>query len=613
MFITTKEDVTLLDFNRMRQEHNPYTIDHFDVTSGDIYSSDQIFWLDKWKDHYLDYLPKKLTSSDGVEIHDDQMHNPHSGNSYWPNYRKSSEAVRRRYIRTAWECKDGIKRSNFIVIDHDKPFGHEDWIGRLPAPQLVVINPVSARCHLIYVLDGAYDVSFDLFKTLSTRMLDAIGAEKATPVSFRSPFFITGRRKTHEEFRKGMRQSDYHFVIHHECEPYSLFKLVEEFISLNRSTGNDDNALTDTVVSRESFNDPNTQVVTTSRTITPDIGIRPSGGHSDSVVLFEGRNDRLFDALRKIAYSIGSSITYQECLATSKEQNNILFSSHPHGVLPPSEVRSIAKSVFGFMQNEFVGTKKTALERHKHGVFAANTRWLYQKRIVGELLVDAAQKFDRSLRTVRRWKAKGTIQFIDKKWQMSPLGPNSNPNSNLNETLIDAAKRFCKSLRTLKRWKASGKVVLIDGLWQLASLRAHADFIKGRNDDQIDYHQSDLYSCDYDPNQWTVEDKASAALIRKLAETKTSRQVEFSPDTPERQPVTLHFNPLVTDERSASDELTFEEMIDGEYEQEASATAKTDENDEFAMLWKKIQQREAKMKRVFANRKELTKNRGNNL
>ena len=209
-------------------------MDHFEVTSGEIYSSDQDMFHEKWKKHYLDRLPKKLTSSDSVEIYDHQQFNLHSGNLYWPNYHKSSEAVRRRYIRTAWECKDGIKRSNFIVIDHDKPFGHEDWIGRLPAPQLAVINPVSAKCHLVYVLDRVYDVSSDLFKELSACMVEAIGAEKANPVSFRSPFFITGRRKIHEEFRKGMRESDYHFVIHHECEPYSLIKLAEEFISLKQ-------------------------------------------------------------------------------------------------------------------------------------------------------------------------------------------------------------------------------------------------------------------------------------------------------------------------------------------------------------------------------------------
>lgn len=181
---------------------------------------------------------------------------------------------------------------------------------------------------------------------------------------------------------------------------------------------------------------------------------------------------------------------------------------------------------------------------------------------------------------------------------MSPFGPNAD----LNETLVDAAKRLFKSPRTLKRWKASGKIVLIDGLWQLVSFRAHADSVKRRSDDRIDYHQSDLYSCDYDPDQWAVEDKASAASIRKLAETKTPRQVEFSPDTPGSQPVTLHFNPLVADEPSACDEMTFEEMINGEYEQEASVKAKTvptlndDENDEFTMLWKSIEQREARMK-----------------
>jgi hypothetical protein len=66
-----------------------------------------------------------------------------------------------------------------------------------------------------------------------------IGADKCNPVSFPSPFFnpiFQGRtRNGSEVFRKGKREADYHYVIHHEREqPYSLTDLIKECISLNQ-------------------------------------------------------------------------------------------------------------------------------------------------------------------------------------------------------------------------------------------------------------------------------------------------------------------------------------------------------------------------------------------
>jgi hypothetical protein len=63
----------MLDFNKMREDHSPYTIDDFILTTGESFSSDQDYWHAKWKQHYLDQFPKKMTASDEVMAFDHQV------------------------------------------------------------------------------------------------------------------------------------------------------------------------------------------------------------------------------------------------------------------------------------------------------------------------------------------------------------------------------------------------------------------------------------------------------------------------------------------------------------------------------------------------------------
>jgi hypothetical protein len=127
-----------------------------------------------------------------------------------------------------------MKLSCLIVLDYDKPFGHNDFIGKIPTPQLVVVNPVSARCHMIYILDQEYDVTDDLYAQVSEQMGVMIGAEKVNPFSFRSPFFITGTRLRHEAFRKGIREADYHYVIHQSAWSFNLIEAVWSVVAFKR-------------------------------------------------------------------------------------------------------------------------------------------------------------------------------------------------------------------------------------------------------------------------------------------------------------------------------------------------------------------------------------------
>jgi hypothetical protein len=80
----------MLNFQTMRENHSPYTIDDFVIATGEIYSSDQDLLHSKWKQHYLDQFPRKMTSSDEVMAFDQPSLNRHTGKEFFPNYKKSS-------------------------------------------------------------------------------------------------------------------------------------------------------------------------------------------------------------------------------------------------------------------------------------------------------------------------------------------------------------------------------------------------------------------------------------------------------------------------------------------------------------------------------------------
>ncbi len=444
---------------------------------GEIYSSDQDCFHYKWFDHYLEMLHcSKMDASDNVEVCGNKR-TRRNGVEYWPERLPNPQALRRRYVRTAREFRDGLRRSQFIVIDLDKPFGHEDWIGKLPQPHFVVINPVSAKCHLLYVLDTMYVTSGDMFRKVSAHMASIIGADKANPVSFRSPFFIKGRRERHESFRKGFRESDYHYVIHHEHGAYSIRELSDCFPSI-QFKGHER---------------------TQQDVLYPDIGILQKKAHSAGCAGAH-RNERLFQEVSDFAYSNGPSVTIEELISFAHDRNV--------GGLNQSEVNSIAKSVFNFMQTRFTGTKKTKENLSQRGTFAVGCRWEYHNRLLGETLVEAATRFGVHYNTTMLWKRVGKIKLVNRKWQL--IG---------DETLRDAAKRFGKSYATVKRWRAAGKIPCFNGQWRLENEVVIEPY---------DYQSVDRYSCDYDPDM--REQQLSQNALHVIPAGIRSQEAEEAPE-----------------------------------------------------------------------------------
>jgi hypothetical protein len=78
----------------MRDEHNPYTIDHFEVSTGEVYSSDQDMLHREWKGYYLDLFPQYLIASDDVVIGDKKKITS-TGREYTPYPYKSTSCEKK--------------------------------------------------------------------------------------------------------------------------------------------------------------------------------------------------------------------------------------------------------------------------------------------------------------------------------------------------------------------------------------------------------------------------------------------------------------------------------------------------------------------------------------
>lgn len=122
----------------------------------------------------------------------------------------------------------------------------------------------------------------------------------------------------------------------------------------------------------------------------------------------------------------------------------------------------------------------------------------------------------------------------------------------------------------------------------------HADFIKHgpqANDDQIDYHSADHYSCDYNPDQWMAREGFSPS--QSLVSEEIATPEELGRDTPESQPMTACVDPA---HMETSDDFDIDRAFaDPDYEFEptnqpddialgSARSVRDDDQDEFMML-----------------------------
>lgn len=194
------------------------------------------------------------------------------------------------------------KVTTFIVIDLDYDgsiFAYHD--NGIPRPQFVIKNPKNGHCQYLYRLKdpvtffkSSRNAPIRLLNAVTDALNDVLGGDKA----FTGYLAKNALNSAHEVYYTG-------------AEPYTLHQLAE-YLDLPT--------------------------------------LKPTQAHNDE---FHGRNDAIFNTVRKMAISIAYTGTYtqiyDQCLEWCEEYNT-RYSPQ----LPYNELKSISKSIAGYYtSNDF--------------------------------------------------------------------------------------------------------------------------------------------------------------------------------------------------------------------------------------------------------------------
>ena len=205
------------------------------------------------------------------------------------------------------------KVTTFIVIDLDYDgsiFAYHD--AGIPRPQFVLKNPKNGHCQYLYRLKdpvsffkNSHQAPIDLLNAIEYALNDVLGGDKA----FTGYLAKNALNSAHEVYYTG-------------AEPYTLHQLAE-YLDL-----------------------PNN---------------KPTQARNDE---FYGRNDAIFNIVRKMAISIAYTGTYtqiyEQCLQWCEEQNT-KYSPQ----LPYNELKSISKSIAGYYTKDEFRRDFSQLQAHR--------------------------------------------------------------------------------------------------------------------------------------------------------------------------------------------------------------------------------------------------------
>lgn len=236
---------------------------------------------------------------------------PHKHNTDFR--RKSPQQV----TKNAYIGYNTPKVTTFIVIDLDYDgsiFAYHD--NNVPRPQFVLKNPENGHCQYLYRLKDPVSF-FKNSRNAPIRLLNAV--ETALNIALGGDRAFTGY------LAKNALNSN-HEVYYTGAEPYTLGSLASylDLTDLNNWTGHQEQANDDCY----------------------------------------GRNDAIFNAVRKIALSTAYTGTYtqiyEQCLRWCEEQN-----AKYNPPLPYNELKSISKSIAGYYTSEDFRRDFSSLQAHR--------------------------------------------------------------------------------------------------------------------------------------------------------------------------------------------------------------------------------------------------------
>ena len=365
------------------------------VCTGHIITSDHDTFR-RIKEYFCTFLPYYVFSHDTCAI--SLQHQTIGKNEIQIFKKERKSAVNFRFLRIFSEDANWVK---LMVIDIDLPMYHEAWIDAdIPRPNLVVVNPVTAHRQYYYFLEQTNSLSErDRYWNIRRKLLEKLATvdcevkvDFGKMYNYRSPLFKKGKRKGWL-VKRGVVQTDFHYVILHHVEPYSLSDL-----ALNDLNG----LRTDHKVAYEHTHNYNNRH---SLTHAPD-----------SKSTSQYRHMRMFEAARGDALR-----TYDPDLTDAENIQNmfLIYQKHADPTLPECQIKASAVCTFNRAVKTYDPSKKGkadldhSSERQRQ---RANIRWDNHREHMGETDKEGWERLGISKATFYRMRKKGTVQFIGRKW-----------------------------------------------------------------------------------------------------------------------------------------------------------------------------------------------------
>ena len=140
----------------------------------------------------------------------------------------TKQVLNRRFVRYLSERSDWVK---MMVLDIDRPFAFEDWIDKLPQPNLIVVNPVNGHSQYLYLLKEAAIDNLKGYWNIRKEMNSLVAGDDNHFRNFRSPYLIPNNRNT-RCLKRGVYQQPYSIVIEYSFDLISLND-IELFLTTN--------------------------------------------------------------------------------------------------------------------------------------------------------------------------------------------------------------------------------------------------------------------------------------------------------------------------------------------------------------------------------------------
>jgi hypothetical protein len=277
---------------------------------------------------------------------------------------------------------------------------HEAWIdANIPRPNLVVINPVTAHSQYFYLLDKPnYPYERDTYWNIRRKLLRQLATVESVKVDFgkmynyRSPLFKKGKRKGWL-VKRGVVQTDFHYVIFHDVVPYSLSELdIKDVIGSQADHE---------VVYEHTHNYNNRHGLTHAQ-------------EPESTPQY--RHIRMFEAGR-----VDAMRAYDPDLTDAENIQNmfLIYRRHADQTLPECQIKASAVCTFNRAVMTYDPSKRGkgdldhSSERQRQ---RANIRWNRHREDTGETDKEGWERLGMSKATLYRMRKKGTVQFVGRRW-----------------------------------------------------------------------------------------------------------------------------------------------------------------------------------------------------